>query len=268
MKRVSWLALASALTLLFLYLPIFILAAFSFNASRYTAHWTGFTWHWYASLLENEDILRATANSLAIASASSLLATTLATAAAVALGRFPWERKGLWEALLFMPLVIPELMMAIGFLLFFGLLGLERLDSSHLLGANLLKLTLAHTTLNIPIVWLIVRARLKKLDPRLEEAAMDLGATRWMAFWRVTFPLLMPGILGGALMAFAVSLDDFVISFFTAGPNSTTLPIQIYSMLKFSISPEVNALSTMLFAASMSLVLAAWLLQDRTDVHA
>ncbi|MEK7747117.1 MAG: ABC transporter permease subunit, partial [Elusimicrobiota bacterium] len=126
---------------------------------------------------------------------------------------------------------------------------------------------LAHTTLNIPIVWLIVRARLKKLDPRLEEAAMDLGATRWMAFRRVTLPLLMPGVLGGALMAFAISLDDFVISFFTAGPNSTTLPIQIYSMLKFSISPEVNALSTVLFAASMSLVLAAWLLQGK-DAHA
>jgi spermidine/putrescine transport system permease protein len=267
MKRVPWLALASALTLLFLYLPIFILAAFSFNASRYTAHWTGFTWHWYASLLENEDILRATLNSLVIAGASSLAATALATSAAVALGRFSWERKGLWEALLFLPLVIPELMMGIGFLIFFGLLGLERLDSSHFLGANLVKLILAHTTLNIPIVWLIVRARLKKLDPRLEEAAMDLGATRWMAFRRVTLPLLMPGVLGGALMAFAISLDDFVISFFTAGPNSTTLPIQIYSMLKFSISPEVNALSTVLFAASMSLVFAAWLLQGR-DAHA
>lgn len=268
MKKSPWLALASAATLLFLYLPIFILVVFSFNASRYTAHWTGFTWHWYATLLRNEDILRATLNSLVIASVSSLAATALATAAAVALGRFHWEQKELWESLLFLPLVIPELMMGIGFLLFFGLLGLERLDSSPVPGANLVKLALAHTTLNIPIVWLIVRARLKKLDPRLEEAAMDLGASRWMAFWRVTLPLLMPGILGGALMAFAISLDDFVISFFSAGPNSTTLPIQIYSMLKFSISPEVNALSTVLFAASMSLVLGAWLLQDRKDAHA
>jgi spermidine/putrescine transport system permease protein len=250
---------ASIATLLFLYLPIFFIMAFSFNSSRYGAHWAGFTWQWYARMFANEAILRATLNSLIVALSSSLLSVVLAVPAAVALERFSFKRAGLWEAALFLPVVIPELMMAVGFLLLFGLLHLR---------FGLWTLILGHTTLNLPIVWLIVRSRLKKLDSRLEEAAMDLGATPWTAFWKVTFPLLLPAVLGGTIMAFAVSLDDFVISFFVVGPDSTTLPIQIYSMLKFSISPEVGALSTALFLVSMSLVIGAWKLLDRREFHA
>lgn len=244
---------AGVLTLLFLYLPILVLIVFSFNKSRYGVAWGGFTLDWYARLLENRAILRSALNSLIVAAASCALATVLGTLAAVAHGRFAWKRPGIGEGLFFLPLIIPELMMAVGFLLFFGLLGWD---------LGLPTLIVAHTTFNLPFVWLIVRSRLKKLDPRLEEAAMDLGATRWMAFRKVTFPLLMPAILSGALMAFAISLDDFFISFFVSGPDSTTLPIQIYSMLKFSIDPQVNALSAALFVASMALVVAAWLFQE------
>lgn len=252
MRRSPIFAAAGMLTLLFLYIPILILIAFSFNASRYGASWQGMTLDWYRKLLENRAILSSTANSLVVATASCLVATLLGTLAAVAQGRFPWRRLGLWEGMFFVPLVIPELMMAIGFLLFFGLVGARQ---------GLGTLIVAHTTFTLPIVWLIVRARLKKLDPRLEDAAMDLGATRWQAFRKITLPLLAPAVLGGALMAFAVSLDDFFISFFVAGPDSTTLPIQIYSMLKFSIDPQVNALSAGLFFASMTLVVLAWALQ-------
>ena len=246
-------------TLLFLYLPVLVLAAFSFNASRYGSLWRGFTLEWYARLLDNQAILRSTWNSLIVASASCLLATLLGTLAATAQERFPWKRKAPVEALFFLPLVIPELMMAVGLLLFFGSL---RMD----LGIS--TLIVAHTTFNLPIVWLIVRTRLRKLDPRLEDAAVDLGATRWEAFRKVTFPLLAPAVLGGALMAFVISLDDFVISFFVSGPDSTTLPVQIYSMLKFSIDPQVNALSAVLFAVSVAMVVGAWLLQGREDAHA
>lgn len=256
MRSGKLLAAAGWATLLFLYIPILVVLVFSFNASQYGAQWGGFTWEWYARLARNQNILRAAWNSLLIGVVSSVLATLLGTMAALAVERFRWARPELWEGFFFIPIVVPELMMAIGFLLLFGVFGFP---------FGLTTLLLGHTTLNLPIVWLIVRARLKKLDPRLEEAALDLGATPWTAFWRVTFPLLSPAIMGGALTAFAISIDDFVISFFVAGPNSTTLPIQIYSMLKFSISPEVNALSAVLFLASMVLVGAAHFLQDKKE---
>ncbi|MBI4055667.1 MAG: ABC transporter permease [Elusimicrobia bacterium] len=250
-----WLSGISLGTLLFLYLPILILMLFSFNQSPYTAQWQGFTWKWYALLFKNDNILRATSHSLWVALVACVLSTALGTSGAVAQGRFSWKGAGWWEGFFFLPLVIPELMMAVGFLLFFGLL---RWDLS------LWTLMVAHTTFNIPLVWLIVRARLKKLDPRLEDAAVDLGATRWMAFRKITLPLLSPAIFGGALMAFAISLDDFIISFFVSGPHSTTLPVHIYSMLKFSISPQIHALSTLLFLVSMILVVMAWVFQGRS----
>ncbi|MFA5138158.1 MAG: ABC transporter permease [Elusimicrobiota bacterium] len=259
MKRRGLLEVYSVCALVFLYLPILVLAVYSFNRSRYSAAWCGFTLDWYSRLWSSRAIQSAALNSLIVAAASSLLATSLAVSAALAQERFSWKRKAWLQASFLLPVVVPELMMAVGFLLLFGLLGA---------GGGLPALILGHTTLNLPIVWLIVRARLSRLDPRLEEAAMDLGATRGQAFWKVTVPLLMPAVLGGGLMAFAVSLDDFVISFFLNAPNSTTLPVQIYSMIKFSMSPVVNALTTVLFAASVLLVVAAWVLQERRDAHA
>lgn len=259
MKRSRLLSLFGWGTMAFLYLPLLILVVFSFNRSKYGAGWEGFTLEWYVKLFRNEKILRAAFNSLVVASLSCLAGTALGVMAAVAQERFPWRRKALLEGFFYLPLVIPELMMAVGFLLFFGVLGWR-------LGLG--TLVAAHVTFNVPLVWLITRARLKKLDARLEDAAVDLGATRWQAFRKVTLPLLAPAVAAGALMAFVISLDCFIISFFVAGPDNTTLPVQIYSMLKFSISPEVHALSTVLFLVSMALVAAAWLLGAGEEAHA
>lgn len=257
-KPTGTLRAVSLATLAFIYLPLFVLIAFSFNASKFNARWEGLSVRWYVQMLANSDMRAATLNSLLVGVASSALATVLAAMGALALERFHWRRKSLWEAFFFLPVVIPELMMAVGFLLLFNLFPAEM---------GLSKLILAHTTLNLPIVWLIIRARLKKLDPRLEEAAMDLGATRAKAFLKVTLPLLAPAVVGGALMAFAISLDDFFISFFVSDPQSVTLPVYIYSLLRFNLSPEVNALSTALFAVSMALVALAFVLQGK-EAHA
>src|SRR3989442_236573 len=174
--------------------------------------------------------------------------------AAVALERQPFRWQGAFEGFLLMPIVIPEIMMGVAMLLFFVMIKLP---------LSLLTMIIAHTIFNFPVVALIVRARLRKLDPRLEEAALDLGATPWVAFKRVTLPLLMPGIIGALLMAFTLSLDDFIISFFTAGVGSTTLPIRVYGMLRSAVTPEVNALSAILVLVSMGLVAAATWVQRR-----
>lgn len=259
MRRGGVLALTSWVTLGFLYAPLLVLIVFSFNVSRYGASWDGFTLGWYASLFADKKILSATANSLIVAVLSTALATPMGTLAAVARGREESAADRVKDAVFNAPLLVPELMLAVGFLLFFGMLKTE---------LGLAALVISHTTLNLPIVWLIVKARLEKLDPRLEDAAVDLGATRWQAFLKVTLPLLMPAVTAGALMAFVMSLDCFLISFFVAGPSTTTLPVQIYSMLKHAISPEVNALSTLLFLACLMLLVGAWFLQGGDDATA
>lgn len=256
MRRSPWVAAAGWTTLAFLYLPLVVLVVFSFNASRYGSAWGGFTLDWYAKLLGDRKILASTWNSVVVAALSSALSVVMGTLAVVARGRGGASGADWRDAFFYVPLLVPELMLAVGFLLFFGLL-----KGDLGLGA----LVIAHTTLTLPLVWLIVKARFEKLDPRLEDAAVDLGATRWQAFLKVTLPLLAPAVTAGALMAFVTSLDCFLISFFVSGPSTTTLPVQIYSMLKFSISPEVNALSTLFFLASFALVVAAWLLQGGDD---
>ncbi|TBR23205.1 ABC transporter permease [bacterium] len=256
MRRSPWLSAAGWATLAFLYLPLFVLVAFSFNASKYGSAWGGFTLSWYAKLFSDNKILASTWNSAVVAGISSALSVVMGTLAVVARGRGE-EAGGRWQdAFFYVPLLVPELMLAVGFLLFFGLIKGD---------LGLLPLVISHTTLTVPLVWLIVKARFEKIDPRLEDAAVDLGATRWQAFLKVTLPLLMPAVVAGGLMAFVTSLDSFLISFFVSGPSTTTLPVQIYSMLKFSISPEVNALSTLFFLASFALVVTAWLLQGGED---
>ena len=245
MKTGRWLIAASAADLLFLYLPIAILIVFSFNASRLSARWQGFSLQWYAKLFADQALLAATVNSLIIAVASTILAGLLGVLTAVALERHAFRGQAAFEAFLLLPIVIPEIMMGVAMLLFFVMIKLP---------LSLTTMTIAHTVFNFPVVALIVRARLRKLDPRLEEAARDLGATPWIAFRRVTLPLLM---------AFTLSLDDFIISFFTAGVGSTTLPIKVYGMLKSAVTPEVNALSAILVLVSMALVAAATWVQRR-----
>ncbi len=250
MKNRPWLAAASLADLLFLYMPIVILIVFSFNDSRLSARWQGFSLQWYSKLFSNESLLSSATNSLVVAAVSTTMATVLGVLTALALEGRSFRGQAVFEVVLLLPIVIPEIMMGVAMLLFFVMIGLP---------LSLLTIIIAHIIFSFPVVALIVRARLRKLDPRLEEAALDLGATRWHAFRRITLPLLMPGIIGAALMAFTLSLDDFIISFFLAGVGSTTLPVKVYGMLKTTVTPEVNALSAVLVVISMVLVtVATW----------
>jgi spermidine/putrescine transport system permease protein len=237
---------------LFLYLPIVILVIFSFNVSRYAAAWRGFTLSWYASLFADEAIGVALKNSLIVAGASTLISTVFGTMVALAMERYKFWGKLAFDALLYLPIIIPDIAMAVMLLLFFVL--------SHA-RLGLITIIISHVAFNISFVAVVVRARLAYFDITLEEAAQDLYANEWQTFRRVTLPLIMPGILGGALLAFTLSIDDFVITFFTAGPGSTTLPLRIYSMVKFGVTPEINALSSMMLVASMLLVMLSLLLQ-------
>lgn len=240
-----WLLSASLANLLFLYLPIAVLILFSFNASRLAATWEGFTFRWYLVLVEDQALLAAVQNSLLVAVLSTSIATILGISAAVGMERLPARRRRTVEGALLLPLVIPEVMLGVALLLFFVMIELP---------LSLVTITIGHVVWNVPIVAVIVRARLQKLDPRLVEAAQDLGATPWQAFWGVTLPLLMPAIIAAVLMAFALSLDDFIVTFFTAGPGSTTLPLKVYSMVKSGVTPEINALSAILVLISMALI--------------
>lgn len=243
-----WLAFHSALTLTFLWLPIAVLIAFSFNTSRVNVIWEGFTLDWYRQLLEDMAVLRATRNTLVVAVASTVLSTVLGTMAAFALARHRFPGRRVLEALLYVPIILPEIVLGISLLATFRQLGLK---------LGLLTVILAHVTFCTPFVALVVRARLHGLDPTLEMAAMDLGADEWTTFRRVTLPLVLPGIAAGALLALTVSIDDFIVTFFTTGPGATTLPLHVFSMVKFGVSPKINALSTIMLVITLALVLVA-----------
>lgn len=254
MTRRRWLLGASLFDLAFLYAPVAVLILFSFNASRLSATWQGFTFQWYRALAVDEALMASLQNSLLVASVSTVIATVLGVSAAVSLERFPFRRQQVVEGAMLLPLVMPEVMMGVALMLFFVIIKLP---------LSLLTVTLGHAAFNLPVVMVMVRARLRKLDPGLEEAARDLGATPWQAFQRVTLPLLMPAMIGAALMAFTISLDDFIVTFFTAGPGSATLPLRVYSMVKSGVSPVINALSAVLVLMSMVLIGLSLLLQRR-----
>ncbi len=237
---------------LFLYLPIVILIIFSFNASRYSSAWRGFTLDWYRSLFANEALGSALKNSLIVAGGSTLVSTVFGTMVALAMERYKFRGKLAFDAVLYLPIIIPDISMAVMLLLFFVLAHIK---------LGLITIVISHIAFNISFVAVVVRARLAYFDMTLEEAAQDLYADQWQTFRRVTLPLIMPGILGGALLAFTLSIDDFVITFFTAGPGSTTLPLRIYSMVKLGVTPEINALSSMMILFSMVLVSASLILQ-------
>jgi spermidine/putrescine transport system permease protein len=238
----------------FLYAPIVILVVFSFNTSRFVTSWGGFGFRWYGELFQNEAIATALKNSLIVALASTLISTVFGTMVALVMERHQFFGKLAFDALLYLPIIIPDIAMAVMLLLFFVM------SSIHL---SLVTIIIAHVAFNISFVAIVVRARLVGFDRSLEEAAQDLGANELQTFWHVTLPLLLPGILAGALLAFTLSLDDFVITFFTAGVGSTTLPLRIYSMVKLGITPEINAISTLMLLASMILVLGSLLLQRK-----
>jgi ABC-type spermidine/putrescine transport system permease subunit II len=241
----------------YIYIPIIILIIFSFNSQKINVQWEGFTLHWYADLFKDQAVMLAVRNSLIIAVISTIVATVIGTFAALALSRYRFPGYSASESLLYIPVIIPEIVMGISLLAFFALIKLP---------LGLTTITLAHIAFNIPFVALVVRARLHGFDKSIEEAAMDLGANEITTFWRVTLPTIMPGVLAGALLAFTLSLDDYVITLFTAGPGSTTLPLRIFSMVRFAVTPKVNALSTLWVLAIFAILLISQLAQRRRDV--
>ncbi|MBE9193720.1 ABC transporter permease [Gloeocapsopsis crepidinum LEGE 06123] len=263
-----WLLLHTALGFAFIYLPILILVIYSFNASRFNAVWRGFTLDWYRGLLQADSQLTANVtdtriwdalqNSLLVAVISTLLATILGTAIALALERFRFPGRVIIDSLLFLPIVIPEITMGISLLVFFSLV--FRLIENFIgirLTFGLPTIIIGHVSFNISFVAITVRARLAELDPALEEAALDLGANEWKVLSRVILPLIAPAIFSGALLAFTLSLDDFVVTFFTAGVGATTLPLFVYGMIKFSVTPAINAISSLMLLASLVLIVPA-----------
>lgn len=229
----------------YLYLPIVILIVLSFNENRTATIWTGFSARWYAAVLANDDIVRAASNSLTVATCATLAATLFALLAALAMAQARFRGQDGITAVIVLPLVVPEIVTAVATLLFFVLIGLK---------LGLLTVILAHTVFCIPFAYLPIRARLEGMDPYLAQAAADLYATPWQAFRRVTLPLLWPGILSGAMLAFIISLDDFVITYFVAGAGATTLPVYIFGMIRIGITPEVNAVSALMLLISIAFV--------------
>jgi spermidine/putrescine transport system permease protein len=244
-RRPLGLWLAAAAGYAFLYVPLAIVVVYSFNNSRLNAEWVGFTLDWYVKLAHNDEMLAAAGNSLLIALVASLVSTVLGTMAGVAMYRY---RLRLLPVLVLTPIAIPEILMGVALLIFFVLLNVT---------LGLVSVALAHIAFCVGFVAIVVRSRLAGMDESLTEAARDCGATPAEAFRYVTLPLIMPGVIAGALMAFTLSIDDFVITFFTAGAGTVTLPLQIYSMIKIAVTPEVNAVSTLLMLLTLALIIIA-----------
>ncbi|MGV3553181.1 ABC transporter permease [Rhizobium sp.] len=241
----------------FLYLPIAVLVLLSFNASGLPTTWSGFSTKWYTSLFGNKDILHAAWNTFIVAIFATLISTVLGTM--LALGMEARRRKSnSLEALAFAPMVIPDIVLAVALLSL-----LSRLNIT--LGLH--TIVLAHVIFDLAFVCSVVRARLKSFDYSLVEASRDLGASGWTSFWRITFPVILPAIVAGGLLAFTLSVDEFIIAFFTAGAgrSSITLPMQIYSMIRFGITPEINALATLVMGFSATILLISQWLNRKQD---
>ena len=258
MKRLPCsLSLSAGLLYAFIYAPIIVVIIHSFNAARFGAGWAGFTTKWYGALWENSLALSAAKNTVRLAVFSTASSTLLGTLLGYGLSRFDFPGKRTFARLLYVPVFIPDIILAVALLLFYSLVR----NWLGLFEPGLTTMVLAHVTFQIPFVALVVRARLVGLDPALEEAARDLGANEWQTFRHVTLPLMVPGILASGMLAFTLSLDDFVVSFFTSGPGSTTLPILIYSSVKRGLTPDINALSALIVLASIVGTIVVTLLQ-------
>jgi spermidine/putrescine transport system permease protein len=286
------------LAFLFLYIPIVMIVIFSFNQSRLGAVWTGFTLDWYRTLFQNETVLLATRNTLIIALASTAISTVVGTLLGAGLARYTFPGKRLFLWFMYVPVVIPEIIMAVSLITFYGLVSQNSgawassllafsQESGGLLGLlagslgqlarqvssffqlGLGTVILAHITFQIPFVAIVVRSRMVGFDQSLEEAARDLGANEVNVFRYVTLPLIMPGVIAGGLLAFTLSIDDFVITFFTSGPGTTTLPVYIFSAVKRGVSPDINALSTLIILVTVvALLLSNWLRSRTTPSSA
>ena len=259
MKRFTWFNV-TALTLgfAFLYLPMVILVIYSFNESKLVTVWAGFSTKWYGELLQNEAFLNAAWVTIKVAVFSSTLATVLGTMAAYVLVRANrFKGRTLFSGMIYAPLVMPEVITGLSLLLLFIGIGLDR---------GVLTIVLAHTTFAMCYVSVVVSSRLVSFDRSLEEAALDLGCSPWQAFRLVTLPIIAPAVISGWLLAFTLSLDDLVIASFTAGPSATTLPIKIFSAVRLGVSPEINALSTIMIAIVTVGVISASLISKQTSL--
>lgn len=287
-RRSPFVRIATVLVYFFLYAPIIGLMLFSFNASRTNIFFEGFItqfgplqmngstvvqspcgpFHWFCELSHNAEVMNAAKNTLTIAFISTIVATVIGTMAAIALQRYDFRLKPFSQLSLYIPIVIPEIVMGIGILVLFSqvfsfLNTALGLPAGARLTMGLPTVIVSHIAFSVPFVTLVVQARLQGFDKSYEEAAMDLGANEWITFRRVTFPMILPGVLSGALLAFTLSLDDFVITFFTTGPGATTLPIYVYGLLRRIITPQVNALSTIWVLVVFLAVLLLQRLQSR-----
>lgn len=259
MKRIGLpLWITSAVLYVFMYLPIAVVIVYSFNAAKYGGPWKGFTTQWYTTLLHSPDKIDAAKNTLILGVVSTIIATVVGTGLGYGMNRYWFPGKRLFSFLMYIPVMIPDIVMAVAMLSFYALVR----SWTGLFELGMTTMIIAHVTFQIPFVAIVVRSRLVGMDPAIEEAAHDLGASGWQTFWHVTFPLLLPGVLAGAMLAFTLSLDDFVVSFFTTGPGATTLPILIYSSVKRGITPDINALSALIVLASVIGTVGVALLQQ------
>lgn len=242
------------LVFIFLFLPIIILVLYSFNDSKMNIIFTKFTFRWYSELLYNTNLLEAFRNTLVIAVVSTIISTIIGTISAVGLFKYKFPFKNLINALIYIPIVIPEIVLGISLLSIYTLSKLE-------LGIG--TILLSHIAFSIPYVITSVRSTLNPYTSQIEEAAYDLGASKLKTFWYVTLPMIFPGVVSGAALAFTLSLDDVVISYFTAGPGSNTLPLKIYSMIKTGITPDVNALSSIVLLITIVILTSSAIYQSK-----
>ncbi len=242
---------------LFLYLPIVVVIVYSFNEARFGSVWQGFTTKWYGALWKNEVAMDALKNTFILAGISTALSTVMGTALGYGLSRYQFPGKRLFNGFLHVPVFIPDIVLAVSMLLFYSMAR----KHFQLFELGMPTMIMAHITFQIPFVAIVVRSRLANWDASLEEAASDLGCNPWQTFRQITLPLMMPGIMAGSILAFTLSLDDFVVSFFTSGAGSTTVPILVYSSVKRGITPEINALSTLVILASTITAIFIALLQ-------
>ena len=259
--RRAWLKTLFAVILVMLYAPIFTLIAFSFNTDRRGIVWRGFTFDNYVKAWNNASLLEALVNSLAIAVITTLVATVIGSMVALLLWRFRFPLKSAYEGFMALPIVIPEICMGVSLLLFFANSGMAEWAVRLPRPLNLINIIIAHIAFCFPFVAVVVRSRLVGFNRELEEASKDLGASEFQTFRYVLVPFMMPGIVAGALLAFTLSLDDFVITFFTSGPDTVTFPVKVYSLVRRGVSPEINAASTVLIVITLVATVIAMKLQ-------
>jgi spermidine/putrescine transport system permease protein len=252
--KIGWLRVPLVATYAFLYIPIAVLVVMSFNASKNPFNWAGFSTKWYSALFDNELIRQGFINTMIVAVGATIFATILGTLLAIGVARF--FRSAVVEAYSLAPAIIPDLVLAIGLLVFFALVGVT---------LSLFSVLLAHVVFGMAFVSAVVIARIGQTDSSLEEASRDLGASATTTFFRITLPSLAPGIIAGALLVFTLSLDEFVVAYFTDGPSTPTLPIVIYSMVRFGVTPEINALAALLLLVSFTIVISAQRITRLTD---